>query len=121
MDRDIDLAEWLDGVGFHPADTELKQLGHETVRRLIAELGVRLHYILPPGRDKSLVFKLLEDALMRANRALAICGGPDPERVTAGSLRVLIDGGTLGDAVLPEDPRIGEYKAEQLRRAGPGT
>lgn len=114
MNRDIDLNDWLNGVGFHPANTELKQLGHEVTRKLVAELGVQLHYILPAGRDKSLTFTALEDVLMRANRALAIQGGPDPERVTAGSLRGILEAGTLGDAALPEDPRIDQYKAEQI-------
>lgn len=110
---DVNLDEWLSGVGFHPANTELKQLGHEVVRKLVAQLGVQLHYVLPPGRDKSLTFTALEDVLMRANRALAIEGGPDPERVTAGSLRGILADGSLGDAKLPEDPRIEQYKAEQ--------
>lgn len=111
--RDIDLDGWLDGIGFHPANTELKQLGHEVARKLVAQLGVQLHYVLPAGRDKSLAFTALEDVLMRSNRALAIHGGPDPENVTAGSLRGIIEDGTLGDAKIPEDPRIEQYKAEQ--------
>lgn len=109
--RDVNLDEWLVGVGFHPADTELKQLGHEAVRQLIADTGVRLHKILPPGRDKSLTFKALEDVLMRANRALAVAGGPDSQRVTAGSLRGMI-GPPFGDAVLPQDHRKAEQRGE---------
>jgi hypothetical protein len=111
--RDVNLDEWLDGIGFHPANSELKQLGHEVTRKLVAQLGVQLHYVLPPGRDKSITFTLLEDVLMRANRALAVSGGPDPEKVTEGSLRGILADGTLGDLALPEDPRIEEYKADQ--------
>lgn len=102
---DIDLTAWLASVGYHPADTELKRLGHEAVRALFGELGVHLHYVLPAGRDKSLAFTALEDALMRANRALAVNGGPDPEKVTAGSLRALAES-RLGDAARPLDPRV---------------
>ena len=115
---DVDLKQWLDGAGFHPANTELKQLGHEVTRKLVAQLGVQLHYVLPAGRDKSLAFTALEEVLMRANRALALGGGPDPEKVTEGSLRGILADGTLGDGVLPEDPRIAEYKADQRAPSG---
>lgn len=113
MNRDIDLTQWLDGVGFHPANTELKQLGHEVTRKLVAQLGVQLHYVLPASREKSLAYTHLEEVLMWANKALAIGGGPDPDEVTVGSLRGILADGTLGDAVLPEDPRIEQYKAQQ--------
>lgn len=114
--RDVDVQEWLRGIGFHPADTEVKQMGHELARQLIGEIGVKLAYLLPSGRDKSLVFTALEDALMRANRALAIGKGPHTQ-VTAGSLRAMLEEAKLGDASLPEDDRIEEYKAQQRERA----
>jgi hypothetical protein len=107
--RDVDLAGWLDGIGFKPANSEAKQLGHEAARKLVAKLGEQLHYVLPAGRDKSLVFTALEDVLMRANRALALGDGPNKE-ATLGSLRALIE---EAGARLPEDPRIDQYKAEQ--------
>lgn len=113
--RDIDLGEWLNGVGFHPANTSLKQLGHEAVRQQIARLGTTLHAVLPPGRDKSLVFTLLEDVLMRANRALAIGGGPNPDLVSEQALNTLIENGPLA-----ADPRIESYKAEQRGDETPG-
>ena len=114
--RDVSLVQWLDGVGFHPADTELKQLGHEAARLLVALLATHLHQMLPPGRDKSLVFTHLEDVLMRANRALALGGGPKLG-VSLDALREMVDAlkatlAKLGSAV-PEDARIGDYKAEQ--------
>lgn len=109
--RDVDLAAWLDGFGFHPANTELKQLGHEVTRKLAAELAQTLFQILPPGREKSLVFSHLEQVLMFANKALAVGGGPG-EHVTVEDLRALLD--RLGSVPLPEDPRIKSYKAEQL-------
>lgn len=108
--NDVDLNAWLQGLGFHPANTEVKQLGHEAARRLVAELGVTLHQILPPGKDKSIAFTALEDVVMRANRALATNGGPN-EHVTANQLNLVLDRLTTE---LPEDPRIGEYKDAQL-------
>jgi hypothetical protein len=107
--RDVDLADWLDGIGFKPANTEAKQLGHEAARQLVGRLGQTLHYLLPPGRDKSLTFTHLEDVLMRANRALALGGGPN-EEATLGSIGAIIE--EMG-VLLPEDPRIEQYKAEQ--------
>lgn len=109
--RDVDLAQWLDGIGFKPANTERKQLGHEVARQLVGEVGGLLHDLLPAGRDKSLTFTLLEDVLMRANRALALGNGPQ-EHLTTEFLR---DQATSG-AQLPADPRIDEYKADQRSR-----
>lgn len=105
--RDVNLAEWLDGIGFHPANSERKQLGHEAARQLIADLGRMLHGLLPAGRDKSLVFTALEDALMRSNRALALSGGPRDD-LDDDTLRRLAAHGPL-----EADPRIEAYKAEQ--------
>lgn len=105
--RDIDLVEWLDGVGFHPADTQAKQLAHEAARQQVAWLGQLLHGMLPPGRDKSLTFTALEDVLMRANRALALGGGPNPA-MDVESLQRLAAAGPLA-----EDPRITTYKVDQ--------
>jgi hypothetical protein len=115
--RDVDLTDWLDGIGFKPANTEAKQLGHEAARQLVARLGQTLHYLLPPGRDKSIVFTLLEDVLMRSNKALAVGGGPNQE-ATLGSLKAIIE---EAGVALPEDPRIEQYKAEQRGAAQPDT
>lgn len=106
--RDVDLPQWLDGIGFKPANTERKQLGHEVARQIVGEFGGLLHSLLPAGRDKSLAFTLLEDVLMRANRALALGDGP-PERLTVEFLRDQARQGVQ----LPQDPRIEKYKAEQ--------
>lgn len=100
--RDVYIAEWLDGVGYHAPTTDVGRLAHEAVRGLVGELGTTLWQLLPPGRDKSMVFTLLEDALMRANRALAINGGPR-EHITEGELRAIIVG-TAADVA--EDPRV---------------
>jgi len=113
--RDVDLAEWLDGVGFKPADTEPKQLGHEAARNLVAQLGAVLHWLLPAGRDKSLTFTHLEEVLLRANRALALGGGPlsgDVEQLSHLAKLVLVAG-----VRAPEDPRVETYK--KLQRGEP--
>lgn len=122
--RDISLAEWLDGVGFHPADTELKQRGHEAARLLAALYATHLHQLLPPGRLKSLAFTKLEEVLQRANQALAVGKGPHA-LVALPNLQSLVD--SLKDsldaagATVPYDPRISQYEAEQRGEAVPIT
>jgi hypothetical protein len=113
--RDVDLADWLDGIGFHPADTRRKQVAHEAARQRVADLGEDLHRFLPPGRDKSIVFTLLEDVLMRANRALAVGGGPTDVETDV-QLEAYAQNGPL-----TPDPRIEQYKAEQRGAAQPDT
>jgi hypothetical protein len=110
--RDVDLTEWLDGIGFKPANTETKQLGHEYARTVVAGIGASLHDVLPPGRDKSIVYTLLEDVLMRSNKALAVGGGPLADADVT-EMRRVVD--AYGD-MLPHDPRIAEYEADQLAR-----
>lgn len=63
-------------LGFHPADTDLKRKGHETVRKLMIEAGAAVASILPPGREKSLFATAVQEATMWANAALALGGGP---------------------------------------------
>lgn len=106
--RDVDLNDWLDGIGFKPADTVAKQVGHAAVREFVANIGVVLHEMLPPGRDKTIAFTLLEDVLLRANRALALGGGPvDQSDETIRELQQQIAASPVG---LPRDHR---YEAEQ--------
>jgi hypothetical protein len=117
--RDIDLVVWLDGVGFHPADTELKQRGHEAAQLLVALLATHLHQLLPPGRDKSLVYTHLEDVLVRSNRSLALGDGPKQGVTVEGLAPVIADAKALlaeFQAVVPYDPRITEYEEGQRAR-----
>jgi hypothetical protein len=109
--RDVDLGQWKTGIGFHPDSTVRKQRGHEAARLLVHRFGELLHDLLPPGRDKSLVFTLLEDVLMRSNRALALDG---PGTVTDDFLETLV--ADLAEVVTGAhvDPRIDPHKAEQL-------
>lgn len=120
--RDVDLADWLNGVAFHPADSRSKQLGHAIVRQSVANLGGLLHSILPPGQDKSVAFRHLTDLMMYATRALAINGGPRPvfhedpaEELESLALMndSLVREGEVFGAVLAQDPRIKEYEAQQ--------
>lgn len=120
--RDIDLKAWLDGFAFHPANTRAKQLGHAIVRQLVANMAGILHALLPPGREKSIVFTHLELVLMYANKALAVGGGPRPLftddegeelRQQTEVLASLIREGRVFGAEMQQDPRIEEYEAEQ--------
>lgn len=110
--RDVDLESWLDGIGFKPADTVAKQVGHQVAREYVANVGAVLHEVLPPGRDKSLVFSLLEDVLMRANRALALGGGPVDQ--SDGAIAALQQAVADSPMQLPRDHR---YEADQRGEA----
>jgi len=106
--RDVDLDSWLDGIGFHPADTMAKQVGHQVAREFVANMGAVLHELLPAGRDKAMVFIVLEDVLLRANRALALGGGPaDQSDEAIAELAAQVAASPIG---LPRDRR---YEAEQ--------
>jgi hypothetical protein len=120
--RDVDLKAWMDGFAFHPANTRAKQLGHAIVRQLVANVAGILHALLPPGREKSLVFTHLEQALMYANKALAVGGGPRPlftdhaetELAELGKIHEsLVKEGEIFGAVMQQDPRIAKYEAQQ--------
>jgi hypothetical protein len=120
--RDVDLDAWRDKFAFHPADTKAKQLGHQLTRKAVMALAELLHWLVPPSDDKSVMFRLLGDVLMLANRSLATQGGPRLvegggeeylEIVLASALR------SYEKTALPEDPRIAEYEAQQRGEALP--
>lgn len=56
---------------FHPANTDEKQRAHADVRALIGDLADTFQGTLPAGREKSLVFTKLEEAMFWANAAIA--------------------------------------------------
>lgn len=112
---DVDLDAWKNRSAFHPADTKLKQLGHELARRAVVYLGELLHWLLPPSQEKSIAFQRLDEVRLYANMALAVNGGPalllgdsvyTEDAVSAALQR-------YASVVLPSDPRIGEYEAQQ--------
>jgi hypothetical protein len=63
-------------TAFHPPASSSRRAAHEHVRELIRATMHVLLDITPPGRDQSIMMTHLEDAMMRANRALALA--PDP-------------------------------------------
>lgn len=65
-------------MGFHPADTDLKRQTHETLRALSQAYAKAVLDILPAGSEKSLFLTTAQEALMWANAAAAINGGPAP-------------------------------------------
>lgn len=116
---DVDLDAWKNRSAFHPANTRLKQLGHELVRKAIVSLGELLHWLLPPGPEKSTVFTRLDDVRMWAAMALAVGGGPREDERGEGYAEAAVASALrqYEDIVMPTDPRIREYEAEQRGEA----
>ncbi len=114
--RDVDLEAWKNEAAFHPADTRLKQLGHELARKAVVALGELLHWLLPPGRAKALAYTHLELVRLYANMALASGKGPQllygDAAYTEDAVEIALR--NYRDVDLPEDPRIAQYKENQL-------
>jgi hypothetical protein len=121
---DVDLDAWKNRSAFHPANTRLKQLGHELARKAVVHLGELLHWLLPPGPEKSIAFQRLDEVRLYANMALAVNGGPREMAASAEYTEAAI-AASLRDyerVDLPSDPRIKEYEAEQRGETfPPGT
>ena len=90
MGFDITYQDIDHRMGFHPADTDLKRKAHETARMLTIAWAKAMIDILPAGREKSLFATAAGDALMYANQALALNGGPK-EAVDLTELEDIID------------------------------
>lgn len=73
---DLDMVEAANGMRHHPPTSEDTVTAHELARSLVFGCLALLHEIVPASRDKSLMNTHLEDALMRANRAIAVNEGP---------------------------------------------
>lgn len=110
---DVALDGWLNLAAFHPADTARKQLGHEAVRQLVAQLGTSLHSFVPPSPQKSLAFSGLSYVLMLCNQSLATNGGPT-DQLDNEELSRLASAGPL-----KPDPRVEAYKAQQRGETTP--
>lgn len=56
---------------YHPANTPERQKAHENVREDLKHVAINLLALLPEGREKSLAFTKLEEAMFWANAAIA--------------------------------------------------
>jgi hypothetical protein len=66
------MAEQIrNGMGFHPGNAEVAPI-YERLRQDFIHLALLVNELVPNGRDKSLAIGHLEDALMRAIRAVAL-------------------------------------------------
>lgn len=62
---------------FHPADSENRQIAHETVRRVCLEAAQQIVEVTgDASREQSLAVTHLEDAMFWANAAIARSDGP---------------------------------------------
>jgi hypothetical protein len=119
---DIDMTEAAWEMRHHAPKDERTATAHETARSIaFGALGL-LAEIVPAGRDKSLMKTHIEDALMRANRAIATHGGPpsgaDLERVARGLTAVFGDWARMGwQPDYPSDEDLDETELERLNAA----
>lgn len=67
----IDPADWKNRVGYHPATGDVGET-HDSARRDIYYLGLRILESTRPSREQSLAITHLEEALMWTNKAIAI-------------------------------------------------
>lgn len=72
---------------------------HGLAREVIKRAMTDLLWLLPLGRDRSLARTHLEEALMRANRAIALAGGP-AEHVTDDQLKDRYDELVYADGII---------------------
>jgi hypothetical protein len=63
-------SDWDNRVSFHPANTQERMDNHAMVREVIRNAGDALNF-LPEGREKSVVYTKLEEAMFWANAAVA--------------------------------------------------
>lgn len=64
---------------YHPPADQATVRAHETVRELCGHFAAILDRICPASREKSLALTAVQEAMMWANAAIAIHGGPCPE------------------------------------------
>ena len=103
--QSLNYADVDERMGFHPADTDLKRLTHETLRTIGIAHAKAVIDILPAGREKSLALTALQEALMWANAAVAIAGGPQAHMGVTQLNEVLADfGSDYGSGSLAHTP-----------------
>ena len=67
-----DLDDLNNRFGFHPATEENGHGGrHASIRRLTYDLAVQYRELVPEGRELSLAYTKLEEAMMWANAGIA--------------------------------------------------
>ena len=96
---DIDMVEAANELRHHAPPDQRTADAHELARSTIFASLALLAAFVPAGRDKTLMKTHLEDSLMRANRAIAINGGPvataDIKALAASLTAVLGDWATV--------------------------
>jgi hypothetical protein len=60
---------------FHPATDDATRDAHEEVREAAYAFAAVIERVTPPGRDQSLAFTKIEEAMMWGNKAIACARG----------------------------------------------
>lgn len=68
---DLNYAEVEWRFGYHPADSEDRQIAHANCRMKYINFAAQLARDLPAGREKSIVMTKLEEAMFWSNAAIA--------------------------------------------------
>lgn len=103
------LDDVLDQFAYHPA-TEETAPKHAAIRDAFSEMAEVLWELVPPGPEKTLVFRELQQAQMFANLAVALTAPADRSQ-TRSVARVLpsrppFTEVTPGDAEVPPGDRL---------------
>lgn len=70
-DRAALASDLANRFAFHPADTESRVEAHEQVRAEAYAFAASLADLVPPGRERSLAFTAIEEAMMWGNAGIA--------------------------------------------------
>lgn len=68
----------LNRFNYHPPKDDRTRIKHEIIRKTMFNAAVEVAHLCPDGREKSLAFTKLEEAMMWANAAIA--RNPVPEQ-----------------------------------------
>lgn len=73
----MDHNELMHRFDYHPPSTDKVIAAHEQARELFKNLAGHFNTVLPDGREKSLAFTALEEALFWVNASIARTQLPD--------------------------------------------